>query len=86
MTTKKYAYQLGRAHGVDIPTYNYVEGMTEDEFFDACYKAEENSRQYTPFEFTANLLNKSRYSDENWDAFDKGIADVFQEYWDKLQA
>lgn len=55
----------------------------EDEIDDALiedsYSAEENNRQYTPFEFTAKEINDRPDSEEAWDAFssgiDKGIAD-----------
>lgn len=37
-------------------------------------EAEANSRQYSPFEFTAHELNEREDSEEAWEAFDAGIA------------
>ena len=44
-----------------------------------CYAAEGNSRQYSPFEFTAHDFNEAGEGDENtpsseelWDAFEQG--------------
>ena len=39
-----------------------------------CHAAESNSRQYSPFEFTAHEFNESEYADGLWEAFDAGIA------------
>lgn len=38
-----------------------------------CYAAEENSRQYSPFEFTAHEFNESEHHEDLWDAFQAGI-------------
>jgi hypothetical protein len=55
---------------------------------DNCYRAEENSRSYSPFEFTASEFNKADTTDgefdpdkegsaeELWEAFDAGIHDA----------
>ena len=42
-----------------------------------CYAAEENSRQYSPFEHTAHEINSDEVlgSEYGWDAFDSGVAD-----------
>ena len=42
--------------------------MTEDS-----YLAEDNNRQYTPFEFTAHEINSRPDSEEAWAAFGEGI-------------
>jgi len=48
-----------------------------------CFEAEQHSRQYSPFEFTAHEFNQHGQgdeetvsSDELWEAFDAGIADA----------
>ena len=54
----------------------------------ACYSAEENSRSYSPFEFTAHKFNSAGYdgdeqerdedeplAEDLWEAFDAGISD-----------
>ena len=46
---------------------------------DAAFDAEQNSRQFSPFEFTAAEFNSSEDdSEELWDAFDAGIGDGIQ--------
>ena len=42
-----------------------------------CYAAEENSRQYSPFEHLAHEINSDEVlgSEYAWDAFDSGVAD-----------
>lgn len=42
----------------------------------ACFHAEANARQYSPFEFTAHAFNESENAEELWDAFERGIADA----------
>lgn len=41
-----------------------------------CFEAESNSRQYSPFEFTAHEFNESDDADELWDAFEAGASDA----------
>lgn len=43
-----------------------------------CYAAESNSRQYSPFEFTAHEFNESEYADDLWEAFEAGSSDAIQ--------
>lgn len=49
----------------------------EGEFIDFIVRkaldAEENARQYRPFEFTAKEFNEAADPDGIWDAYDKGI-------------
>ncbi len=40
-----------------------------------CFAAESNSREYSPFEFTAHEFNESDNSESLWEAFEAGIAD-----------
>lgn len=44
----------------------------------ACFAAEENSRQYSPFEMIAHEINDSEYSEELWEAFDSGLSDAIR--------
>lgn len=46
-----------------------------------CYAAEQNSRQYSPFERTAHEINSDEVlgSEYAWDAFDSGVADCIGE-------
>ena len=39
-----------------------------------CYESESNDRDFSPFERTAHDINESRWPEENWEAFDEGIA------------
>jgi hypothetical protein len=43
---------------------------------DACHAAADNSRSYSPFEFTAHEFNESEYSEGLWEAFEAGTADA----------
>jgi len=57
------------AKGLDAPD--------EDSMTEEMYDAEMNARCYTPFEFTANEINRLVVgSEEAWEAFDEGIAEV----------
>lgn len=39
-----------------------------------CFTAEQYSRDYSPFEFTASEFNRQEeYADDLWEAFDEGI-------------
>lgn len=44
-----------------------------------CFEAEENDRQYSPFEFTAHDINASINSAVFWEAFDEGISNGITE-------
>lgn len=44
-----------------------------------CFAAESNSREYSPFEFTAHAFNESDDSESLWEAFEAGIADSIRE-------
>jgi hypothetical protein len=54
-----------------------------DEFQDlvmsACYEAEDNFRQYSPFEFTAKAFNDAGNSDEVWENYEAGISDGIED-------
>lgn len=43
---------------------------------DFCYRADLDSRSYSPFEFTAEALNESENPEKAWEAFEAGIHDA----------
>lgn len=59
--------------------YDYV---TADNVRDVhemlCHEAADNSRQYSPFEFTAHEFNESEYQEDLWEAFEAGTADAIR--------
>ena len=59
--------EAGKERGLAFAKHN----TTREE----AYEAEENDRQYSPFEFTACELNRLPWSDEAWTAYDEGIAE-----------
>jgi hypothetical protein len=44
----------------------------------ACFEAEDNSRQYSPFELIAHELNEGEDSEELWEAFNAGLSDAIR--------
>jgi hypothetical protein len=44
-----------------------------------CYAAENNSRSYSPFEFTAHEFNESEESESLWSAFEAGTSDAISD-------
>lgn len=44
-----------------------------------CFAAESNSREFSPFEFTAHEFNETDDSESLWGAFEAGIADSIHE-------
>ena len=87
MASVKYAKSMGSDEGYNIANLNFNEILNEydqdiqvgyeDDFIDyvmsAVGEAEENSRQYSPFEFTAKDFNESKNPDSVWEAYDEGI-------------
>ena len=57
----------------------------EDVFVSIAHEAEGNSRQFSPFEFTAGELNELEQDEsidyDPWEAFDEGIHDGILENW-----
>lgn len=41
-----------------------------------CYEAESNSRDYSPFEFTAHKFNESEDFEHLWESFEAGATDA----------
>lgn len=78
----------GFNHAADIPRFNLdmlKNGMDEDDArdkaFNAWSDAEDNARQYSPFEFTAKALNECENPDRAWELFDEGIQSAFEHGW-----
>jgi len=59
------------------------EPYIQEAIIDASYEGEQNSRQFSPFEFTAKELNEleETASYEVWEAFEEGIGNYMDEWW-----
>ena len=82
MTSQKDAYAMGVDEGYSIAWSCELDldKVGEDHFMGECLEAEENGRQYSPFEFTASDFNSSRNPDEVWDAYDEGLSRGIRKY------
>lgn len=75
--------------GVEYFTDSQGRITVEDEvsahevFMDWCFNAEGNSRQYSPFEFTAEAINEKPNAEELWEAFGAGIMEGFVKCWNE---
>lgn len=73
--------------GVEYFTDSQGRITVEDEvsasevFMEWCYNAESNSRQFSPFEYTAKAINDKPNAEELWEAFGAGITDGFTKCW-----
>ena len=81
-------YKDGFRLGQDFVHYNWqdikiTEDTDLDEFQDlvreACWEAEDNFRQYSPFEFTAKAFNDAGNSEEVWEKYEEGISDGIED-------
>ena len=77
---KKQAWAEGYNHGYEAATYCEVDtdGLSPTEYKEKvreeAYEAEENGRQYSPFEFLAHDLNESEdRADGLWEAYYEGV-------------
>lgn len=60
---------------IDWAGYNTVTAENFLDVMETCaFEAESNSRQFSPFEFTASEFNQARNSESLWTAYDEGIA------------
>lgn len=78
----------GFNHASDIPRFNLdmlSNGMSEDDARDAAFsawvEAEDNKRQFSPFEFTAKAINDMEDQERGWELFEEGIAAAFEHGW-----
>jgi len=69
-------------HDLDI---KIVEDKNDQEvvFLHRCWQAEENNRQFSPFEFTASDLNDAQQIKpyDVWDVYEEGIRVGFNKEW-----
>lgn len=84
-------YQDGFNHGQDLVTYNIndvEECEDKNEFRDriiaACWEADDNYRQYSPFEFFCNELNNCEDPDLAWELYENGISDGIEQELDEF--
>lgn len=86
--SERAIWTSGFNHASDIPRFNLdmlKDGMDEEEARDAAFEAwaetEDNSRQYSPWEFTAKAINDMENSEVAWEIYEEGIAAAFEHGW-----
>lgn len=86
--TNKY-FEIGKSTGYDIARTNVHELTADnrDEFLSNMAEHEsENYRQYSPFEFLAQEMNRGKNSDSKWENYDNGvIAGIEQAVTERLK-
>lgn len=72
---KRDVYAQGYSEGYGIVESNHVEfrDMDKDEILSEVGEIESNARQFSPFEFFAADINRSRNPDALWEAYDSGV-------------
>lgn len=83
MVSQRDAYAMGKSVGESIgrmllPDFK---NRAYDDFLDDVLAAEENGRQYSPFEVTASEFNRSRDPDAVWDAYERGVQAGAKQVW-----
>lgn len=77
-------YKLGQISGEGAAQANYPyrdKGLIDvDQWRDDSFEGEQNSRQFSPFEFTAHMINTQADAEELWAAYDEGVADGIDAY------
>lgn len=80
-------YNKGFSHGQELVRCNWInfvemidlddEDIEEckENLTEYCWEADENYRQYSPFEFFAYELNKAENCEEAWDSYEEGIGE-----------
>lgn len=82
----RYAKTYSRVFDSDQePNEDDVEAF-RDEVMQICWEADENYRQYSPFEFFAKDLNDAENSDELWEAYEESISEGIYSFIDKKLA
>jgi hypothetical protein len=92
MLNKKSIYAMGFHHGYSIAINSVFEeaefkdldyDAARDKYMQECGDAEENSREFTPFEFTArdlnDLIDVKPY--DPWEVYDDAIYAGFTKGW-----
>jgi len=55
----------------------------EEAFIAICDAADDNCRQFSPFEFLAHALNEREDADEAWESFTNAMTDGFLDNWNE---
>lgn len=83
----KQAYKIGRDKGYDIGYDLLVEARskgdieTMDQLVTIGCDCEMNSRQFSPFEFTAKEFNDSQVPESTWDEYERGVRVGLRKAW-----
>ena len=100
MTTKREAYLIGRETGNSIAEHNFNDFINDEfekeletdcnekdahGFQCICSQIEsEHYRQFSPFEFTAQEFNASKYPEEIWAEYECGVFNGAKQTYYKL--
>ena len=80
--TKKDARLEGTDRGYEAGAYGTEGFKNKEEFFDMAFESEDNSRQFSPFEFFAHDVNDSGdRPDGLWEAYDEGVTAGIKKAW-----
>lgn len=72
---KKEAFVYGLVNGEAAIKYNYDSEKDDDTLESEAFEAEQNARQFTPFEFFAKEVNDCGDRAEGiWESYDEGVA------------
>ena len=82
---KQDCFELGYDRGVEAAEFGTEEAKTQDEFLEFAFEAEENSRQFSPFEFYAHDINCEDNADELWEEYDRGVAKGIQSVLESIK-
>jgi hypothetical protein len=86
--TSKY-YTIGFDTGYDIANTNISEydSSNPDKFISDMAEHESDVyRQYSPFEFLAQEMNRGKNSDKKWEEYDNGVMAGIQQATKELEA
>ena len=77
--THAQVFQRGFDHGYDAAIHCECDwappdGDRTDSLISEAFAAEENARQFSPFEFLAKELNDRDDSADAWDTFEQGVS------------
>ena len=89
---KRQAYLMGRETGNGIAEHNYYDFINdapceinvENFQLEVSQIESEHYRQFSPFEFTAQAFNESKYPDEVWAEYERGVWNGSKQTFHKL--
>ena len=89
---KRQAYLMGRETGNSIAEHNFhdfindapCEINVENFQLEVSQIESEHYRQFSPFEFTAQAFNESKYPDEVWAEYERGVWNGSKQTFHKL--